>query len=298
MIYIYVIRISAANDSGPVSLEDDIAPLFYRPSRTGYYTPIAGKNSAHRLNAFRNVGRMIGICLMQMEIFPLHLCRHVLKFILGRPINWFDLAFYDPVLFESMRTLIFNEGPTRPEQINSLYLTFEVAVPEQEGGGTMELKPGGTNIAVTHENVVEYIYLFVEARMLGNHLKCLEAIKQGVYDVIPLGSLANMTAEDLRLLLCGTQEISMALMQSYTTFTDESSASPELLHKFKGWFWSICNKLNNQEKQDLIFFWTGSPTLPPSEDGFQPMPTVLVRPADDLHLPTANTCISRFALLF
>lgn len=38
----------------------------------------------------------------------------------------------------------------------------------------MELKPGGANIAVTHENVVEYIYLFVEARMLGNHLKCLE----------------------------------------------------------------------------------------------------------------------------
>uniref|UniRef100_A0A8R1XPM3 UBR-type domain-containing protein n=1 Tax=Onchocerca volvulus TaxID=6282 RepID=A0A8R1XPM3_ONCVO len=286
-------NLNSANDSSPVSLEDDTAPLFYRPSRTGYYTPIAGKNSTHRLNAFRNVGRMIGICLMQMEIFPLHLCRHVLKFILGRPINWFDLAFYDPVLFESMRTLIFNEGLTRPEQINSLYLTFEVAVPEQEGGGTVELKPGGANIAVTHENVVEYIYLFVEARMFGNHLKCLEAIKQGVYDVIPLGSLANMTAEDLRLLLCGTQEISMALMQSYTTFTDESSASPELLHKFKGWFWSICNKLNNQEKQDLIFFWTGSPTLPPSEDGFQPMPTVLVRPADDLHLPTANTCISR-----
>lgn len=106
----------------------------------------------------------------------------------------------------------------------------------------MELKPGGANIAVTHENVVEYIYLFVEARMFGNHLKCLEvslvifficvsfshmffmakqmgliaiffhysvfqAIKQGVYDVIPLGSLANMTAEDLRLLLCGTQEV-------------------------------------------------------------------------------------------
>ncbi|CAG9541014.1 unnamed protein product, partial [Cercopithifilaria johnstoni] len=285
-------NLNSANDSSTVNLDDDTAPLFYCPNRTGYYTPIAGKNSTHRLNAFRNVGRMIGICLMQMEIFPLHLCRHVLKFILGRPINWFDLAFYDPILFESMRTLVFNEGPTRSEQINSFYLTFEVAVPEQEGGGSVELKPDGANTAVTHENIVEYIYLFVEARMLGNHLKCLEAIKQGVYDVIPLGSLANMTAEDLRLLLCGTQEISMALMQSYTTFTDESSASPELLQKFKGWFWSICNKLNNQEKQDLIFFWTGSPTLPPSEDGFQPMPTVIVRPVDD-HLPTANTCISR-----
>lgn len=38
----------------------------------------------------------------------------------------------------------------------------------------MELKPDGGRIAVTQENVIEYIYLFVEARMLGNHLKCLE----------------------------------------------------------------------------------------------------------------------------
>lgn len=38
----------------------------------------------------------------------------------------------------------------------------------------MELKPGGSKIMVTHDNVVEYIYLFVESRMLGNHMKCLE----------------------------------------------------------------------------------------------------------------------------
>lgn len=107
------------------------------------------------------------------------------------------------------------------------------------------------------------------------------------------------------------------------------------------------------EKQDLVFFWTGSPALPglftfcfnflhcsilfnfkvkpakddggetlkkrlqkrkdskrtevsvynffilclfffsASEDGFQPMPSVTIRPADDNHLPSANTCISR-----
>lgn len=273
--------------------DDDLSPLFYRTSKSGYYSPIAGKNSAHRLNAFRNVGRMIGICLLQMEILPFPVCRHVLKFILNRPVNWYDLAFYDPALFESLRSLVYNEGPVRPDQIKELFLTFEVNLPAEEGGGIIELKPGGSKVAVTQENIVEYIYRFVEARMLGIHLKCLEAIKQGVYDVIPVGSLAYLTAEDLRLLLCGTQEISMALMQSYTSFSDESSAPPAVLQKFKTWFWSICNKFNPQEKQDLMFFWTGSPSLPASEEGFQPMPTVLVRPADDQHLPTANTCISR-----
>uniref|UniRef100_A0A914S1Z3 HECT domain-containing protein n=1 Tax=Parascaris equorum TaxID=6256 RepID=A0A914S1Z3_PAREQ len=153
-----------------------------------------------------------------MEIFPLHVCRHVLKFILGRPINWFDLAFYDPTLFESMRTLVFNDGPIRPDQINDMLLTFEVYLPIEEGGGVVELKRGGSKISVTHENVVEYIYRFVEARMLGNHLKCLEAIKQGVYDVIPAGSLAHMTSEDLRLLLCGTQEVMFYLYYLFNHF--------------------------------------------------------------------------------
>lgn len=36
--------------------------------------------------------RIIGICLQQMEILPLPLCRHVLKFILNRPITWYDLV--------------------------------------------------------------------------------------------------------------------------------------------------------------------------------------------------------------
>ncbi|KRY25635.1 E3 ubiquitin-protein ligase UBR5 [Trichinella spiralis] len=41
------------------------------------------------------------------------------------------------------------------------------------------------------------------------------------------------------------------------------------------------------EKQDLIYFWTGSPTLAPSMERFKPTPN------DDMYLPTANTCISR-----
>lgn len=37
--------------------KDESVPLFYKPSKNGYYTPIPGSNSPQRLNAFRNVGR-------------------------------------------------------------------------------------------------------------------------------------------------------------------------------------------------------------------------------------------------
>lgn len=103
-----------------------------------------------------------------------------------------------------------------------------------------------------------------------------------------------MTAEDLRLLMNGVGEINVNTLMSYTTFNDESGETGDKLSRFKKWFWQLIEKMSNLERQELIYFWTGSPALPASEDGFQPMPTVTIRPADDSHLPTANTCISRF----
>ena len=136
----------------------------------------------------------------------------------------------------------------------------------------------------------------------------------GVFDVLPSGALDSLTAEDLRLLLNGVGDIHVGTLISYTAFNDESSESGDKLLKFKRWLWSIVEKMSNLERQDLVrlimtfinnntfnallhfakvYFWTGSPALPASEDGFQPMPSVTIRPADDAHLPTANTCISR-----
>lgn len=39
---------------------------------------------------------------------PLFLNRHVLKYILGRKIGWHDLAFFDPVMYESLRQLVLD----------------------------------------------------------------------------------------------------------------------------------------------------------------------------------------------
>lgn len=131
--------------------------------------------------------------------------------------------------------------------------------------------------------------------------------------MLPDYALDKLTAEDLRLLLNGVGDIHVGTLISYTTFNDESNEKSDKLIKLKRWLWSTVEKMTNVEKQDLVIsriknnlktfkliqrlfqlnFWTGSPALPASEEGFQPMPTVNIRPADDAHLPTANTCISR-----
>ena len=66
--------------------------------------------------------------------------------------------------------------------------------------------------------------------------------------------------------------------------------------KFKSWFWSIVERMSNRERQDLLYFWTSSPVMPANPETYQPAPSITLRPADDQHLPTSNTCISRLYL--
>jgi hypothetical protein len=49
-----------------------------------------------------------------------------------------------------------------------------------QGGGVIDLKANGSNVVVTADNVVEYIYRYVEMRMLKNTAKALE-VKCAVY---------------------------------------------------------------------------------------------------------------------
>ncbi|TMW46195.1 hypothetical protein DOY81_008725 [Sarcophaga bullata] len=277
----------------PCHVEDN-DPLFYMPGKRGFYTPRQGYGSFERINAFRNIGRLIGLCLLQNELLPLFLQRHVLKYILGRKIKFHDLAFFDPIIYESFRQLIQNSQTEDGEEtIARMELFFVIDLMKEEGGGSVELIPGGREVQVTSHNLFDYIRRYTEYRLIKAQEKALEAVRDGVFDVLPDNCMQSLTAEDLRLLLNGVGDINVSTLISYTTFNDESSEGSDKLLKFKRWFWSIVEKMNTLERQDLVYFWTGSPALPASEEGFQPLPSVTIRPADDTHLPTANTCISR-----
>lgn len=273
----------------------DNAPLFYQPGKPGYYSPRPGRSGADRLDCFRNVGRIAGLCLLQNELCPLSFNRHVLKYILSRPINWHDLAFYDPTLYESLRQLIEDaKRPDSTEFFSSLDLTFYIQLPVEEGGHGVELIKGGSQVEVAPDNVIEYVRKYAEYRMYTNCCRCLQALKRGLLDVIPSYHLESLTAEDLRLLLNGAGDINVQQLTSYTFFSDETGGEgQDKLAKFKKWFWSVVESMTSKQKQDLLYFWTSSPAMPASAEGFQPMPSVTVKPANDHQLPTANTCISR-----
>jgi E3 ubiquitin-protein ligase EDD1 len=173
-----------------------------------------------------------------------------------------------------------------------LDLTFNIDLPKDEDGSNNDLLPNGSNINVNFFNMYEFVKRYGQFRMVKHVEKSLENIRLGFYDVLPASALEGLTAEDLRLLLNGIDEINVHTLASYTTISDESKETSRR-PQFEKWFWQSIERMNHQEKQELLFFWTGSPYLPASEEGFQPLPTVTLRPPSDQHLPTANTCINR-----
>uniref|UniRef100_A0A8C7W9W9 E3 ubiquitin-protein ligase UBR5 n=1 Tax=Oncorhynchus mykiss TaxID=8022 RepID=A0A8C7W9W9_ONCMY len=280
---------------------DDNAPLFYQPGKRGFYSPRPGKNTEARLNCFRNIGSLpqriskyLRLCLLQNELCPITLNRHVIKVLLGRKVNWHDFAFFDPVMYESLRQLIRHSQAGEAEAVfAAMDLAFAIDLCKEEGAGQVELLSGGVNMPVTPLNVYEYVRKYAEHRMLVVAEQPLHAMRKGLLDVLPKNALEDLTAEDFRLLVNGCGEVNVQMLISFTSFNDESGENADKLLQFKRWFWSIVEKMSMTERQDLVYFWTSSPSLPASEEGFQPMPSITIRPPDDQHLPTANTCISR-----
>ena len=73
------------------------------------------------------------MCLLQNEVCPIFLNRHVLKYMLGRKIGWHDLAFFDHTMYESLRELVL-ESEVKESSImfSALDLTFCVELGPEE----------------------------------------------------------------------------------------------------------------------------------------------------------------------
>src|SRR5207248_211868 len=127
-----------------------------------------------RLNAFRNVGRILGLCLLQNELCPIFLNRHVIKYILRRPIAWHDVAFFDPLLYETWRQWIYDAETGKDVEAVFEDLRFCVNLCPEEGGGQVELMTNGSNMEVAAHNVYDYVRRYALYRMVNSQERALQ----------------------------------------------------------------------------------------------------------------------------
>ena len=98
--------------------------------------------------------------MLQNEICPIFLNRHVIKHLLGRGVRWTDLAFFDPIMFESLRKLVVDaETSVDPATMfASLDLTFAVEIPQDEVHNFLD----GKSRAVLHNIMLRVVVAFRE----------------------------------------------------------------------------------------------------------------------------------------
>ena len=273
----------------------DLAPLFFQPGKSGFYSPRAGNYTAQRSLAYICVGRIIGLCLLTSEIFPTPFTRHVFKYLMGKDdsICWQDYAFMDPVGFESLRKILLLAQEGNSENFRSLELTFQISLSNYENMELVDLVNNGAAIPVTITNVEYYIKLYTEYRMKHVVREALMDMHLGLSDVIPIKHFTNITPEDLRLMLNGCFSFNLESLKKIVVVNNESKEDNKSVSKFIKWFWCLVRGFSEKEKQDLLYFWTSSPKMPSNISSYQPEPSIHVRPPEEDYLPTANTCIAR-----
>ena len=202
---------------------------------------------------------------MCREPIPLLLSRHVLKYILGRQISWHDVGFFNAELYEGLRRMIVHcqEEEMTHETFHNIYmLHFEALI----NGNQYELKPGGKSIQVTPDNIQEYVRLYSMFLMVGSVKEELEEIKTGFRLVIPSHVTQGLTAEDLQLLLSGgSTDIPYAKLKQSAIILFHSVSDENVKSRFLKDFYKLIRRMTNNQRQQLLYFGTGSALLTGNE---------------------------------
>lgn len=106
---------------------------------------------------------------------------------LSPQVGWQDLAFFDPVSYESLRKLILTSREGK--ELRNLGVTFCVTLCPEEGGESVELVPGGSSVAVTAENIYEYVRKYAQLRMIHVNEEPLR-VSAYVFYFVPLENFA------------------------------------------------------------------------------------------------------------
>ncbi|ODV91362.1 hypothetical protein CANCADRAFT_18258, partial [Tortispora caseinolytica NRRL Y-17796] len=183
---------------------------------------------------------------------------------------------------------------TKQESIANLYLDFTLP-----GFPEYELIEGGSDIAVSVDNVDLYIKRVIEVALREGIQRQISAFCDGFSKVFPVQALESFTAEEL-VMICSNREIDFSMPTLLGEVKAEHGYTSESV-KFR-WLLETLSQMDTNEKRSFLQFMTGSPNLPIGGLSVltPPMTVVCKEPdqgysADD-YLPSVMTCANYLKL--
>ncbi|THH11305.1 hypothetical protein EW145_g739 [Phellinidium pouzarii] len=257
-----------------------------------------------RTYVFRIIGQFVAKAMLDSRIIDMTFNKIFLKMILGEevPLTIATLRHIDPTLANSLMKL---QAFVKPSASNDVKMETEIKSIEDLmldftlPGYDIELRPGGRDIAVTTENVQEYIREVLDVTIGKGVEFQAKAFREGFSKVFPVFDLQAFSAEELGIVFGSADEdwsfeTLMEAMKADHGFNVESPTIRNLA--------SVMAEYDASTRRKFLQFITGSPKLPIG--GFRslnPPLTVVRKPheapltADD-YLPSVMTCVNYLKL--
>ncbi|CAI4224185.1 unnamed protein product [Auanema sp. JU1783] len=241
------------------------------------------------------LGRMVAKLIYEGLMMDMHFADFFLVQLLSTKNKPFmdleHMKSYDPTIYSHLYDLLH----ATEEEIDALALDFSVTVDHFNAIKTVDLKPNGRNVLVTHKNRIEYVQLYVNYFLYKQIELIIDAMRAGVNDVINPSWLAMFDSAELQIIVSGVDvdiDVDDLITHSsiYYTGVDEDT-------EYIRMFWNVVKSLTSTEKALFLKFITGC-SRPPI-GGFrylQPKIGIQVANGSDDLLPTSATCMNLFKI--
>ncbi|KAF9125060.1 hypothetical protein BGW39_007686 [Mortierella sp. 14UC] len=241
-----------------------------------------------QLKHYEFLGRILGKALYEGILIDAAFAGFFLSKCLGQVNYLDDLPSLDPTLY---RGLMFLKN--YDDDFEALSLNFTVDDEEMGQTVTRELIPNGTNIMVTRENRIRYIYLTAHYRLNTQIDRQCRAFFRGLSDLIDPKWLWMFNQQELQVMLGGAQTgISLQDLQQNVVYSNFEKTDSTIEY-----FWSVVEEMSEADRRLLVKFVT-SCARPPLLGFAELNPKLCIRNAgqEEDRLPTSSTCMNLLKL--
>ncbi|KAJ3005697.1 UNVERIFIED_CONTAM: hypothetical protein HDU68_004503 [Siphonaria sp. JEL0065] len=237
---------------------------------------------------FELVGILLGLALYNGVILGINFAPLVYKKLVDEEVGLDDVKVAFPGLGKGLEMLLeWADGDVEDVFMRSFDIEYEVWGKVK----TYPLVNGGSDIPVTNENRKEYVDLYIKHYVHESVKRPFSAFKRGFQRVCGGPALKMCRAEELEMLICGTNELDFKELEAGAKYDDGYEPNHPVIKNF----WSIAHNMSHDHKKQLLMFVTASDRVPLK--GLANLVFVIQRNGPDTdRLPTALTCFGRLLL--
>jgi len=209
------------------------------------------------------IGKLMGIAVRTKTVLDLDLSSFIWKPLVGEEPTVADLDAIDMNFVQfGIRSLENPEaaGITKESFSSVIFNTF---VATSASGREVPLLENGASIPVTWENRLTYAKLALDYR-LHECDKQIEALRRGMYEIIPPYIITLFSWRELEHRTCGKTDVDVDLLRKNTIYRGLGASSPTITK-----FWKVFQSFTSEERCAFLRFVWGRSRLPASSAEFE-----------------------------